>query len=168
MRCFLGKFTQLTKILHDHRSRHGDKFQLCTAPHMMYICMYQTEKGPNEVNKFLFFGFVPMGKKKHLFRPGVELRGPQVLSTDFSLFKYCSLVFAILKSHFEFELDPSSVFVEQLKLWICCDFKDSRFSKQQVYSRLVWVLLKETNFFCSVLRQNYLFNVKRKIWLVLY
>ena len=121
----------------------GDKFQLCTAPHMMYICMYQTEKGPNEVNKFLFFGFVPMGKKKHLFRPAVERRGPQVLSTDFSLFKYCSLVFAILKSHFEFELDPSSVFVEQLKLWICCDFKDSRFSKQQVYSRLIWVLLRK-------------------------
>ena len=125
----------------------GDKFQPCTAPHMMYICMYQTEKGPNEVNKFLFLGFVPMGKKKHLFRPAVERRGPQVLSTDFSLFKYCSLVFAILKSHFEFELDPSSVFVEQLKLWICCDFKDSRFSKQQVYSRLIWVLLKETKFF---------------------
>ena len=76
-------------------------------------------------------------KKEHFLRPTIEGSGLQVLPIDFSLFKYCSLVFAILKSHFEFELDPSSVFVEQLMLWICCDFKDSRFSKQQVYSRLI-------------------------------
>ena len=130
----------------------------------------QTEKGSNEVNKFLLCGFVSKEgqEKKHFLRPTVEGSGLQVLPIDFSLFKYCSLVFAILKSHFEFELDPSSVFVEQLMLWICCDFKDSRFSKQQVYSRLIWVSLKETNFFSSVFHQNYLLNVKRKIWLVLY
>ena len=120
----------------------------------------QTEKGSNEVNKFLLCGFVSKEgqEKKHFLRPTVEGSGLQVLPIDFSLFKYCSLVFAILKSHFEFELDPSSVFVEQLMLWICCDFKDSRFSKQQVYSRLIWVSLKKTKFLI-------VFFVR--IWLVL-
>ena len=125
-----------------------------TAPHMMYVCIKLKRDQMRSINSYFVDLSLKRGKKKHFFRPTVERRGLQVLSIDFSLFKYCSLVFAILKSHFEFELDPSSVFVEQLMLWICCDFKDSRFSKQQVYSRLIWVSLKKTKFFNSVFRQN--------------